>query len=113
MFLTTYEQVLHGDRLTATTVKPSRSSMWFFYDFPPGTGRSSGTHLMQFTPPGISSLAHNRSRLRAGTRFGRLVSDYDRPGFEVLAGEQGLLTPQAIAAAESAHRAAFLEPVPE
>ncbi len=106
--LEVYEHVLHGGRVANDTPMPNRSSMYFFYDFPRGVGSRSDTHLMHFTPPGISSLASDRSKLVRGRRFAQIEADPDRYGFEILVGEPDRLTIDAIERAESAHRRTFL-----
>jgi hypothetical protein len=115
-FLDSYEAVLHGGRVAEELAAPLRSSMYFFYDLPPGVGRRSGTSLAPFLPPGIESVASDRSRLRAGVRFEEIDSDFDRHGYEILVGDPDLLTIDAVHSAEAAHRERFLaddgEPVP-
>ncbi len=95
--------------MTDTMVPPRRSSMWFSYDFPDGVGSRSGTNLMQFMPPGIESVAYDRSKLIGGARFGEIDGDAERHGFEILVGDAGALTIEAVARAESAHRREFLD----
>jgi hypothetical protein len=108
-FLESYESVLRGGRVSERPAGSSGSSMYFFYDIPPGTGRRSDTSLAQFLPPGIRSVAHDRSGLRAGARFEQLDSDLDRPGYEILVGDADQLTIDAVEAAEAAHRQRFLD----
>jgi ATP-grasp domain len=107
-FLESYEAVLRGGRVSGRPGGSSGSSMYFFYDIPPGTGRRSDTSLVHFLPPGIRSVAHDRSGLQAGARFEQLNSDFDRPGYEILVGDSDRLTIEAVRRAEAAHRAQFL-----
>ena len=107
-FLDGYEAILRGGRVAEELAVPRRSSMYFFYDLPPGVGKRSGTSLAPFLRPGIESVAHDRSRLRAGVRFDELDSDFDRHGYEILVGDSDLLTIDAVRSAEIAHRERFL-----
>ena len=103
-----YESVLQGGEVPDELVRHRRSSMYFFYDLPPGVGRRSGTSLMQFLPPAVRSLACDRSKLRPGLRFAQINSDYDRHGYEILVGDSDALTIDAVERAETAHRREFL-----
>jgi phosphoribosylaminoimidazole carboxylase (NCAIR synthetase) len=103
-----YELVLRGGEVPDTLLRHRRSSMYFFYDLPPGVGRRSGTSLMQFLPPTVQSLACDRSKLRPGSRFAQIDSDYDRHGYEILVGDPDALTIDAVERAETAHRREFL-----
>ncbi|TMK39880.1 MAG: ATP-grasp domain-containing protein [Actinobacteria bacterium] len=103
-----YEAVLRGGRVTDGLVVPRRSAMYFFYDFPPGFGRRNGTSLVQHLPPGVRSLAWDRSRLLRGQRFDQIDSDHERHGFEILVGEPERLTIDAISRAEADHRLEFV-----
>jgi formate-dependent phosphoribosylglycinamide formyltransferase (GAR transformylase) len=107
-FATRYEAVLHGGAVGDELLRPRRSSMYFFYDLPPGVGRVSGTSLAEALPAGIETLASGRGRLVAGARFGRVDAEGDRPGFEVLAGSRETLTLAAIERAEEEHRRRFI-----
>jgi phosphoribosylaminoimidazole carboxylase (NCAIR synthetase) len=103
-----YESVLRGGEVPDALMRHRRSSMYFFYDLPPGVGRRSGTSLMQFLPPAVRSLACDRSKLRPGSRFAQIDSDYDRHGYEILVGDSDALTIDAVERAETAHRTEFL-----
>jgi hypothetical protein len=105
-----YETVLRGGNVPDRSPEPKRSAMYFFYDLPPGVGIRSGTSLVDHLPAGIESLAHDRSRLRAGSRFETIDSEFDRPGYEILVGDPERLTIDAVQRAELAHRHDFLEP---
>ncbi len=104
-----YERVLRGEQLADAIVRSSRSSMLFYYDFPPGVGKQSGTSLTHFLPPGIRSVAADRSELVGGRKFRQLEDDAQRPGFEILVGDRRALTIAAVNRAEAAHRREFLE----
>jgi phosphoribosylaminoimidazole carboxylase (NCAIR synthetase) len=103
-----YESVLRGGEIPDELVRPLRSSMYFFYDLPPGVGRRSGTSILQFLTPGVRSLACDRSKLRPGSLFAQIDSDYDRHGYEILVGNSDALTLDAVERAETAHRGEFL-----
>jgi hypothetical protein len=103
-----YASVLRGGEVPDTLLRHRRSSMYFFYDLPPGVGRRSETSLMQFLPPAVRSLAYDRSKLRPGSRFAQIDSDYDRHGYEILVGDTDALTIDAVERAETAHRREFL-----
>ena len=112
-FLGEYESVLRGGQVSDQLSGHRGSSMYYFYDLPPGVGRRSGTSLVDFLPPGIRSVAHDRSRLRAGSRFAQIESDFDRHGYEILVGDPDRLTIEAIEGAEAAHRLKFLDTAPK
>jgi ATP-grasp domain len=107
--LDSYESVLRGGRVSEELAVPLRTSMYYFYDFPPGIGLRSGSSLAQFLPPRIRSVAHDRSRLRAGAEFAEIDSDFDRHGYEILVGDADQLTIDAVEGAEAAHRQRFLD----
>jgi hypothetical protein len=109
-FAEAYERVLHGESVPDDTLTPGRSSMYFFYDLPRGTGRCSGSHLMEHLPSAVRSAAHDRSQLVRGHEFGPIDADPDRHGFEILVGETETLTIENVRNAEIAHRRRFLEP---
>jgi hypothetical protein len=108
--LASYERMLRGGSVADDLLEPRRSSMVVHYDLPAGVGRRPDTNLMRFMAPGIESLAHDRSALVAGRRFGPIDGDADRVGFEILSGDCGTLTVEAVLAAEAAHRRTFLKP---
>jgi formate-dependent phosphoribosylglycinamide formyltransferase (GAR transformylase) len=107
-----YERALQGERVEDGLAYPRRSSMLFFYDFPTGVGRRSGTGLGDFLPAGIESVAHDRSELVSGRSFGQIDGDAERPGFEILISAAGTFSVEVVAEAESAHRLSFLDPAP-
>lgn len=109
VLLNTYERVLRGARVANGILTPRCSSMYFFYDLPSGVGRRSGTCLMDFLPPGISSLAHNRSKLVSGMPFLQIDNESERHGYEILVGDSDALTIDVVEHAEAAFLREFLE----
>jgi phosphoribosylaminoimidazole carboxylase (NCAIR synthetase) len=95
-----YLHALQGRAVPDGFVVPRASAMYFFYDFPPGVGRCDSANLTQFLPSTVESLAHDRSRLRAGEVFGSIDSDTERQGFEILSGPQDSLTIDRVLRAE-------------
>ena len=99
-YLARYRDVLHGQRVTSGLIPSTRSSMYFFYDPPPGQWVADTVGFMDLLPPGIDSFAHSRSRLHKGKLFSPIDTDNERYGFEVLAGGQDVLTIGVVEAAE-------------
>jgi phosphoribosylaminoimidazole carboxylase (NCAIR synthetase) len=101
-FLKRYTEVLRGGKVQ-NGLRPSVfSSMYFFYDPPPGIWSRNDVNLLSFCTFGIQSLAYNRAQLREGLRTGFIDSDTERIGFEILSGSPENLTIDNISEAERA-----------
>jgi len=102
-YLADYFQVVRG-----WPVQPGyhplvdRSAMYFFYDVPPGLTVIKEGSILDYLPGGVTSLYHDRERLRPGNAFEPILSDNHRVGYEVLVGAQDELTTEAVASAEVA-----------
>lgn len=109
-YIARYREALNGARLTNGLRTAKRSSMYFFYDPPPGTWQLDDANLMQFLPKTIQSMAHERRRLQAGATFGRIDTDNERYGFEILCADAGELRIETVEAAEAALYAKAIRP---
>lgn len=109
-YLDTYARVLSGDEVEEGMEPARRSSMYFFYDPPPGRWTADGLDLTRFLPGGIRSLAHDRDRLTAGREFAAVDADSERVGFEILVGNRDDLTIDAVRDAERRLHEAALVP---
>lgn len=99
-FLGDYMNVLRGGIVANEYYPTDMSSMYFFYDFPPGQCRRA-THLCEHLAPGIESLYHDRSNLAEGKVYRMIDNDTERHGYEILKGRRDVLTIEAVDAAES------------
>lgn len=108
-FLAAYRAALHGGTLADGLEPAPDSSMYFFYDPPPGRWVGEGLDLTGFLPDGIASQAHDRRRLTPGQRLGVVDADFERLGLEILVGPRAGLSIDAVRAAEAALYAAAVE----
>jgi len=108
-YIAAARDVLGGASVCSGLVASPMSSMYFFYDPPPGVWRKDGAGLADYLPPAIASLAGDRERFRAGAVFGRIDCDNERYGYEVLAGPASMLTIERVRAAEAALYADAME----
>lgn len=91
-FLLKYSCVIRGEKVeNGITFDRSKSSMYFFYDIPPGKSCKE-TNLMEFAYEGIQSIQWNRSNLIAGKSFDAITQDAERYGYEILNGARSVLT---------------------
>jgi len=98
--LDVYADVLHGASVPDETLSSDWSSMFFFYDLPPGVANGPSRHLLEFLDGSVESLAHERGRLERGRRFGAIDSDAERHGYEILTGPRAELTIERVEEAE-------------
>lgn len=100
VYLSDYARVLRGGTVKdGITFPKTASSMYYFYDVRPGTGKQMRS-IMDFMPEGITSYAHNRDGLANGRRFIPIEADHERYGFEILGGKRDVLTIEAVMQAE-------------
>jgi len=99
-FIDALRSVLDGSALKPGLEPASNSSMYFFYDLPPGVWLGDAQGLLPFLPTGVRTLASDRKRLIAGSKFSSIDSDTERVGFEILAGPTSALTIDSIFTAE-------------
>ena len=99
-YLTRYRDMIRGASLSNEFKVSDKSSMYFFYDPPPGVWTVDGASLPQFLGAGIQSIASERRRLNAGLRIGEINSDDERLGFEILVGSRTDLQIKNIISAE-------------
>ncbi len=99
-FLGDYLKVLRGDRIDATFHRSETSSMYFFYDFPPGQRCVGATHLGEHLPAGIEILYHDHAAISAGATYQTIDDDTERHGYAILRGRREVLTIEAVAEAE-------------
>lgn len=105
-FLMELRNVQHGGKVQhGYHQQTDNSSMYYFYDIPPGTTAENITNITNYLPAGVTSLYHDRAQLKKGQVFNSLLNDDGRYGYEVLIGSQELLTMNTIRTAE----AAFIE----
>ena len=98
-----YIRVLHGQSIEEKDhILSDTSSMWFGYDFPPGTISVKPSDLSRFLDPCIRVMYSDRSRLTPGRRYGEILDDGGRDdnGFEMLCGPKDVLTIAHIRQAE-------------
>jgi phosphoribosylaminoimidazole carboxylase (NCAIR synthetase) len=107
-YLEQYEAVLAGERVDHEVATCEASSMYFFYDLPPGLGLRDDSNLMQSLPQEVRSLASNRSALRRGHELRSIDSDTERQGFEILVGPPTALTIENVVSAENELRNRFM-----
>jgi hypothetical protein len=101
-FLGDYMEVLEGARVNGDGAfyKSSMSSMYFFYDFPPGRPCRHATNLPEHLPPGIKSCYSDHEAIAAGRAYQTIDDGGKRFGHEILYGRRDLLTIEAIESAE-------------
>jgi hypothetical protein len=99
-FLGDYLAVLHGGRVDTVFHRSSMSSMYFFYDFPPGRPCVRATHLGEHLPPGVELLYHDRAAIARGRVYCTIDNDTERHGYAILRGRRDVLTFEAVAEAE-------------
>jgi hypothetical protein len=101
-FLGDYMGVLEGAPVNGDGrfYKSSMSSMYFFYDFPPGRPCRRATNLLEHLPPGIKSCYSDHEAIEAGRAYQTIDNGGNRLGHEILHGRRDLLTIEAIESAE-------------
>jgi biotin carboxylase len=99
-FLGDYRDVLAGMALEERLFIGDRSSMYFFYDLPPGATSERRCDIMEFLPASVASAYSDRERLLPGRTFPSIRGDIERYGFEILLGSQRELTIQNVERAE-------------
>jgi predicted ATP-grasp superfamily ATP-dependent carboligase len=99
-FLGDYQSVLEGMALEERLIVGDRSSMYFFYDLPPGATSKRQCNIMEFLPASITSAYSDRDRLLSGQSFPPISGDVERYGFEILLGSQHDLTIENVERAE-------------
>jgi len=92
--------VLRGGGVDGECHRSGESSMYFFYDFPPGQRCLRVTDLTRHLPAGIESLYHDRTAIQPGRVYGTLDNETQRHGYEILRGPRSLLTIEAVESAE-------------
>lgn len=76
------------------------SSMYFFYNIPPGKKVKKETNILEFMDNTIVSRYSDRSGLKLNQCFENIADDNSRIGYEILEGPASILTPQYIEDAE-------------
>ena len=109
-YLARYREALLGHTVPTRLIASELSSMYFFYDPPPGVWTEDDANLMDDLPDTIRSLAHERTRLRKGARLGRIDTDNERYGYEVLAASANDLRIELLQSAEAKLYARAVEP---
>lgn len=100
VYLPDYARVLRGESVRdGITFNGKQSSMYYFYDICPGTGKQMRP-ILDFLPDGIVSYAHERSGLSNGRHFIPIEADHERYGYEILGGRRDMLTIEAVQKAE-------------
>jgi hypothetical protein len=100
-YLKEYALVIRGKRIrNGYRGKRNISSMYFFYDLPPGISKKK-TNLLDYCNCYVRSLSYNRDMLNSGVKFENIHADHERYGFEILKGPKELLTSENIIEWES------------
>ena len=92
-YLEDYIDVLQGAQvLPGMHSQTSKSSMYFFYDFPDGFKVSKECSLLDYLDKSINSRYYNRENIYINNIFNKIDNDNARIGFEILEGEKFILT---------------------
>lgn len=95
-YLLAYSKVIRGEKVKNDILfKRDQSSMYYFYDVPPGVCMQ-GTNIMEYAPKGIISIQNEREKLKQGNVFGAITQDAERIGYEILVGKKKDLTIQVV-----------------
>lgn len=87
-----YGQVIRGEKVEDKIIfNRKKSSMYFFYDLPPGKSCQE-TNIMEYASSGIESIQWNRDNLKADKIFYSITEDAERYGYEILVGDRDILT---------------------
>lgn len=78
----------------------SKSSIYFFYDFPDNSSIQNECSILDFCDDSISSRDNDRSNIIKGHKFKNIDNDNARLGFEILEGPRDVLTVEYIKEAE-------------
>lgn len=100
-YLEDYACVLRGESVNNDIYQATESGMYFFYDFPEGFKCSKKSNLSTYLPPKVRSLYSDCTLIQEGHTYGRIDSDSERWGFEILVGPREALTIGAVEKAES------------
>lgn len=106
--LKTFGGVIRGEKVDNGIVfERDRSSMYYFYDLPPGISKKK-TDLGAFLDKKICSVMHDRENLIEGKKIDMLNADHERIGVEILAGRRQDLTIENVCRAEQLFNEAFM-----
>lgn len=95
-YLNTFAKILRGGRVEkGYRMNAEKSSMLYFYDMPDGNSVNEG-NIMEFLPESITSLAADRTRIKAGMKYAAIDGDGERFGFEIFEGRRKSLTVENI-----------------
>ncbi len=106
-FLGDYLAVLRGEQIHPAFHRSATSSMYFFYDLPPGRTCSHATHLGEHLREGIEILYHDHEAVAPGRVYSTIDNDAERHGYAILRGPREILTIEAVTDAEQRMLAAM------
>lgn len=108
-FLLKYSQVIRGEKVEDKIIfDRKKSSMYFFYDLPPGKSCQE-TNIMEYAFDGIESVQWNRDNLKANNVFHPVMQDAERYGYEILVGDREVLTIDNIESMEKKFKENFMD----
>ena len=99
-FFDDYVQILQGGSVAPIFHQSQMSSLWFFYDLPPGRPCRRVTNLLEHLPAGIGSFYSDRAAIQRGRVYETIDDDTGRYGHEILHGPRDQLTVETIERAE-------------
>lgn len=106
-YLQEYLMIINGGAIENKFFCSHNSSMYFFYDIPPGISKKT-ENIMNYLPKSIFSLYNERNNLFSQNNFNLIHNDMERYGYEILSGHKEDLTIDTVDSAEVQFIRSFL-----